>query len=342
MRRKYSLIIYSVILIMAFYLQLPFIRAQNNTTSEIGFDDSTTIIYKNERFDLDDDNKRIENETRWNEIEILGISKSENQEDINVTWQKSYAVGVELADFEDNDSHWIFEYDYTSQIKANDNSSKYGILFNERDTLMSDAPESILLGAFRAFYSKELGFYESGVENQREKLNNVTKDEISTSITKATARTFEANINAKATVHLNSSYPTEPTAWYNITLDLKLFLVYGTTTNLLLSYNINYTITVLEWDDTNKIHSEYIQRQIIFWNVRLPTPLTIDYPLFEILEIPTVDFPQLPFILLGVVAIYISINVFMNIRGWKKNRREKAEIKENKEVKEIKELEVES
>ncbi|MHA1729311.1 MAG: hypothetical protein ACTSWY_11345, partial [Promethearchaeota archaeon] len=117
--------------------------------------------------------------------------------------------------------------------------------------------------------------------------------------------------------------------WYNISLHLKLYLVYGQETNLLLSYNINYTIQETIWNNDTQSYNEVIDRKIIFWNVRRPTRLTQDYPVFEILELninlPVLPIPGIGYIeyIICLVFLYVFIKVYRSAKKKKKSNTEK-------------------
>lgn len=314
-------IIWILVLITSSLNMITLVNSQTNDTVEIGFDENFVVVYKNEHFNLDENNTRTENITKWNKIKIEDISHSEDNEKVNVTWSLFEAVGVELVDLDYNDGLWNETglINFTSIIDINDPQSYFGVLFNEKDALMSDVDESLLLTPLRypLFYMNELGHYEDKVGLWGPN-NTVIKDEITTTIDSAQTRTFEAHINGDAQIRLNDTYEHTDKAWFNITLNLKLYLVYGQDTNLLLSYNINYTIQEIYWNNQTQSHDTYVERKIIFWNVRRPTELTTDYPIFEVLRIPAISIPGFEYYLLGSVALYIIYRVSKYSKNKKK------------------------
>jgi hypothetical protein len=316
-------IIWILVLITSSLNMITLANSQANDTADIGFDENIVVTYKNEHFNLDENNTRTENITKWNKIKIEDISHSEDEEKVNVTWSLFEAVGVELVDLDYNDDLWNETglINFTSKIDINDQQSAFGVLFNEKDAVMSDVDKNLLLTPFRypLFYMNELGHYEDKVDLWGTSTNNtIIKDEITTTIDSAQTRTFEARINGDAQIRLNDTYEHTDEAWFNITLNLKLYLVYGQETNLLLSYNINYTIQEIYWNNQTQSHDTYVERKIIFWNVRRPTKLTTDYPIFEVLRIPAINIPGFEYYLLGSVALYIIYRVSKYSKNKKK------------------------
>jgi len=315
-------IIWILVLVTSSFNLITLVSSQTNDTAEIGFDENLVVTYKNEHFNLDENNTRTENTTKWNKIKIEDISQSGNLEELNVTWSLFEAVGVELVDLDYNEDLWNQTglINFTSEIDINEPQSYFRVLFNEKNAVMSDAEENLLLTPLRypLFYMNELGHYEDKVDLWGTSTNNtIIKDEITTTINNAQTRTFEARINGDAQIRLNDTYEHTDEAWFNITLNLKLYLVYGQETNLLLSYNINYTIQEIYWNNQTQAHDTYTERKIIFWNVRRPTDLTTDYPIFEVLRIPAINIPGFEYYLLGIIAFYI----FFTIKKSSKNKK---------------------
>ncbi|MHA1727835.1 MAG: hypothetical protein ACTSWY_03805, partial [Promethearchaeota archaeon] len=214
-KSKKHLLIWILVFFSSINLNVPLGKSQTNETSEINFNENLKVIYKNEHNNIDENNIRTEDITKWNKIIIENIHQSEDKEDINVTWSLFEAVGVELVDLDYDDSLWNKTglINYTSVIKKDDPLSHYGVLFNEKDTLMSDANSSLLLTSYRLFYMNEFGYFEKKVDDWGNS-NNVTKNIIIPWIKDANSRTFEAYVDAESTIHLNSTYPAEENIWY--------------------------------------------------------------------------------------------------------------------------------
>lgn len=151
---------------------------------------------------------------------------------------------------------------------------------------MQDVTSDILInGQYRIFYLNELGYFDTKV-NEYSQNNEVKYYNLEGIIQNQRERTLLATLDGDANILLNGSTYPNHLAWYNISLDLKLYLVYGQKSNILLSYNINFTIAEHFQDiNTLEITNRY-QRKIIFWNIRKPDELTKDYPILEVLDLP--------------------------------------------------------
>lgn len=282
--------------------------AQENVSSyNVNFAAGTEYLYKNEHYFLNETGEKTLDRTKWTKITIDAVEQLPEQHVVKVKWSKWDVENVSLADIDANPNLWILNYaNVTYTMNASIPSSRYQCLFNEQNASMADLTPDVLLGKlFRVFYTNEWNYFYNTLNatvNGTNK-NELVENTIVPSIKDQQSRILDASFHAQAGVRLNGTYPDEPSAYYNSTFDLKLYLVYGLETNILLSYNINFSIQEKMFGQPDKI-----QRKIIFWNIRRPTELTEDYPVIEIIEIPTY-----PLNSIGIISI-LTISVMIKLR----------------------------
>ena len=253
-------------------------------------------------------------------MEIDNINQTGDDGEItNVFWSKYDAVNYTLEEIENEPS--LLEFGFSShqnywgwpvtlgEMVEDNPLSKFQVMFNEKEASMEDVPSDVLIdGHFSIFYLNEMGYYDGVVDQRAQENNTIVKNNKIGTINDQKTRTFDANVFTEAQIQLNSSYPEVENAWHNITLDLKLYLVYGLESNILLSYNINFTIAETIFNGESGVHENIYQRKIIFWNIRQPDELTEDYPIIEVLDIPTFGFEIFGYIsLTGIAVSFIGL-----------------------------------
>jgi hypothetical protein len=290
-----------------------------NFEDVIGYQVGDSFLYKNEHYFLDESGKRTLDVTKWSKLVIDNINQTSDGEITNVYWSKYDAVNYTLKEIEEDPS--LLEYGFSShqnywgwpvtlgEMVEGNPLSKYQVMFNEKGASMEDVPTDVLIdGHFSIFYLNEMGYYDGVVDQRAQENNTIVKNNKIGTINEQKTRTFDANVFTEAQIQLNSSYPEEENAWHNITLDLKLYLVYGLESNILLSYNINFTIAETIFNPEHGAHEDTYQRKIIFWNIRQPDELTEDYPIIEVLDIPTFGFEIFGYIsITGIVASFVGL-----------------------------------
>jgi len=284
-----------------------------------GLIEGQSFLYKNEHFPLDQHGNKMENGsiTKWTKLVIDNISSSDDT--TTIIWTKYDYVAPEgddtLPDFEANPG--LLEKDFSSPIpfggiqlgviNKSEPKSQFQVMFNAKNATLEDVtPDFMIDGQFKIFYATELSYFLNSIESWGEN-NTIIKNELEANITKQTTRVFEASLSGESQIQLNDTYPSDSNAWYNSTLDLKLYLVYGKVSNILLSYNINFTITETYYDGETLNNQEDIQRKIIFWNIREPVELTEDYPLSEIFNFPSFNLDIISYIALGAIPVILIV-----------------------------------
>ncbi|MCF2138774.1 MAG: hypothetical protein K9W44_01800 [Candidatus Lokiarchaeota archaeon] len=294
-KKQFCLIISLILGMSVLFSNFSLIRAQQSQQSiETEFKPGNVFLYKNEHYDLDSHGNRFHNITKWSEIKIDDIISNTSLGTTTVIFSKYDANNVSLEEIEQNPD--VLQFGFQTPlpfggftlgvINQSQPLSKYQVLFNEKNASMQDVTSDILInGQYRIFYLNELGYFDTKV-NEYSQNNEVKYYNLEGIIQNQRERTLLATLDGDANILLNGSTYPNHLAWYNISLDLKLYLVYGQKSNILLSYNINFTIAEHFQDiNTLEITNRY-QRKIIFWNIRKPDELTKDYPILEVLDLP--------------------------------------------------------
>ncbi|MHA1672995.1 MAG: hypothetical protein ACTSYI_05155 [Promethearchaeota archaeon] len=275
-------------------IQLNFIYGSaQNTTITSDFTPGDVYLYKNEHYDLDALGNRFHNITKWTNLTIDEVDQSDSGLS-TVTFTKFDAENVSLEELEEDPSLWVkhfstplnFGYFTLGVINQSEPLSRYQVLYNEKSASMKDVTSDILTeGQYQILYSNELSYFKTQTEIHSVD-NEVIYHNLTGHILNQRERVLEATIDGDSNILLNGSTLASP-KWYNISLDLKLYLVYGKESNILLSYNINFTIAEHYHETTSSLEiQERFQRKIIFWNIRKPDELTEDYPILEVLDLP--------------------------------------------------------
>ena len=285
----------------------------NDFEDVLGYNVGESFLYKNEHYFLDEQGVKTIDATKWSKLTIDNINQSSDGKITNVYWTKYDAINRTLEEIQNDDSllqkgfsshqnYWGWDVTLGKML-SNNSLSNFQVMFNEKGSSMEDVPTDVLIGGhFEIFYLNEMGYYDEVVHQSTTENNTIVKNNKVGKIKDQKTRTFDANVFAEANILLNSTFPEEINAWHNITLDLNLYLVYGEESNILLSYNINFTIMEKIFNQDLGIHKEIIQRKIIFWNIRQPDELTRDYPIFEVLDLPAINFQIFGYTSLAAVA----------------------------------------
>lgn len=292
------------ILILFFFItQSIIVNAQTVPNIGVNFTAGSAYLYKNLHYDILPDGTQRENVTKWTKITIDNIDQIGDK--TNVTWSKWEVINRTLDEVKNQPDLWkITNVRLSSIIDPNNSISKYQMLFNAGDASLADlTPDIMLNGGFKIFYTNELGYFKTS--STRWQANNTLLNyTLDANITDQRTRIFEGFLKGFTLVQINGTYPNgtlpvNPESYYQHDFYLKLYLVYGEKSNILLSYNINFTLAekVFESSLNNTIY-ENTQRRIIYWNIREPVELTEDYPIIEVLDIPNYDLK-----IIGLISI---------------------------------------
>jgi hypothetical protein len=303
-------------------MEIGLVNAQTTSTVEIGLEKDAIYLYNTQHFGFDENGEKYQLLTKWNKVIVHQIDQSDNKQNINVTWSLFEAIDVERVDLTDDSFHATNIQNYTSKIYNDKLSSKYQILFNEQQTSLAEVPEDMLLnGPFILFYQNELGYYRKNVAKYSEN-NTIEAESLTSTIKDAKSRIIEAQLDGDANIKLNGTYPGVENAWYNITFDLKLYLVYGLQSNILLSYNINWSITDWIYNESSGEHYMNDQRKLMYWNIREPTSLTEEYPITELFNIDSYNPFIIGFVFLVIVPLELKLISKKRKISTKQKRRE--------------------